>query len=92
MSTEDSSLIVSMLTRMDTNLSALRTEVTQNYVPRPEVEARFAESARDRAQLNERMDESEARRLRDRRFFITTAIGLFAALTAVVPLAQALTH
>lgn len=98
MNDEGTSVIVQMLRSLDTSIAALRVEITANYVPRPEIEARFAESGRDRSELNLKvqslsaaMEAAARQRVIDRRWVITTAVGIVAAVAAIIALLQGAT-
>lgn len=92
-------LVVAMLSRVDASITALRTDVTtrfdslgERFVPRPEINARFEESARDRAQLNtqvaslnEQLAQQQRQRVLDRRATVGTVLAAVAGVAAYVP-------
>ena len=96
----ETSLVLAMLTRLDGSITALRAEVGQRFdslgerfVPRPEINTRFDESAKDRRELRielvkltDKVEQHERQRAVDRRWTIGTAVGLLAAIPGVVEL------
>lgn len=86
----DLSMLYNLVARVDEKIDGLSTSIFQTFVPRNEIDARFAEARHDRTalhtdldRLGTRMEAAERQRVLDRRWAIGTAIAILTFVAAL---------